>query len=117
MAVLEVSERHQELIDELLADVAAYNPDVDRDLITRAFRFAAQAHEGQQRRSGEEFVLHPWGAAKICAQLRLDDETIERIGPLPQGKGLLGALINDPRPIRLRHMSDDTRSTGLSSPR
>src|SRR6266487_3330248 len=76
MAVVETHERHQELIDELLADVAAYNPDVDRELITRAFRFAAHAHEGQQRRSGEDFVLHPWGAAKICAQLRLDDETI-----------------------------------------
>jgi guanosine-3',5'-bis(diphosphate) 3'-pyrophosphohydrolase len=76
MAVLETQEKHQELIDELIADVAAYNPEVDRDLITRAFNFAARAHEGQQRRSGEEFVLHPWGAAKICAQLRLDDETI-----------------------------------------
>src|SRR5437762_951637 len=76
MAVLEAHEQHQELIDELIADVSAYNPDVDRDLITRAFRFAAEAHEGQQRRSGEDFVLHPWGAAKICAQLQLDDETI-----------------------------------------
>ena len=76
MAVLETHEQHQELIDELIADVSAYNPDVDRDLIARAFRFAADAHEGQQRRSGEEFVLHPWGAAKICAQLQLDDETI-----------------------------------------
>src|SRR5438093_988585 len=76
MAVLETQEKHQELIDELIADVSAYNPDVDRDLISRAFLFAANAHEGQQRRSGEDFVLHPWGAAKICAQLRLDDETI-----------------------------------------
>ncbi|HWJ44096.1 MAG TPA: RelA/SpoT family protein, partial [Gaiellaceae bacterium] len=76
MAVLETHEQHQELIDELIAAVSAYNPDVDRDLITRAFTFAANAHEGQQRRSGEEFVLHPWGAAKICAQLQLDDETI-----------------------------------------
>src|SRR5438067_13682683 len=76
MAVVETRERHQELIDELLADVASYNAEVDRDLITRAFRFAAHAHDGQQRRSGEDFVLHPWGAAKICAQLRLDDETI-----------------------------------------
>ncbi len=76
MAVLETQEQHQELIDELIADVAAYNPEVDRELITRAFVYAATAHEGQQRRSGEEFVLHPWGAAKICAQLRLDDETI-----------------------------------------
>src|ERR687888_1137891 len=76
MAVVEAHERHQALIDELLADVSVYNPEVDRELITRAFRFAARAHEGQQRRSGEDFVLHPWGAAKICAQLRLDDETI-----------------------------------------
>src|SRR5436309_2213170 len=76
MAVLETQEQHQELIDELIADVSAYNPDVGRDLIGRAFRFSADAHEGQQRRSGEDFVLHPWGAAKICAQLRLDDETI-----------------------------------------
>jgi GTP diphosphokinase / guanosine-3',5'-bis(diphosphate) 3'-diphosphatase len=76
MAVLETHEQHQELIDELIADVSAYNPDVDRELIARAFAFAARAHEGQQRRSGEDFVLHPWGAAKICAQLRLDDETI-----------------------------------------
>ena len=76
MAVIEAHEKHQELIDELIAAVAVYNPEVDRDLIRRAFLFAANAHEGQQRRSGEDFVLHPWGAAKICAQLRLDDETI-----------------------------------------
>src|SRR6266705_2138684 len=76
MAVMEAHEKHQELIDELIAAVSAYNTEVDRDLIRRAFLFAANAHEGQQRRSGEDFVLHPWGAAKICAQLRLDDETI-----------------------------------------
>src|SRR2546421_8978498 len=76
MAVLETQEKHQELIDELIAAVAAYNPEVDRDLIRRAFLFAANAHEGQQRRSGEDFVLHPWGAAKICAELHLDEQTI-----------------------------------------
>src|SRR5881409_1117436 len=76
MAVLETHEQHQELIDELIADVSAYNQEVDRDLIKRAFLFAADAHEGQQRCSGEDFVLHPWGAAKICAQLHLDNETI-----------------------------------------
>jgi GTP pyrophosphokinase len=76
MTVLEKGERHQELIDELIATVAAYNPEVDRDLLTRAFHFAAAAHEGQQRRSGEDFINHPWGAAKICAELRLDEQTI-----------------------------------------
>ncbi len=76
MTVLEAGRRHQELIEELIADVAAYNPDVDKDLLARAFYFAAEKHEGQQRRSGEDFIHHPWGAAKICAELRLDEQTI-----------------------------------------
>jgi guanosine-3',5'-bis(diphosphate) 3'-pyrophosphohydrolase len=76
MTVLEAGERHHELIDELISDVAAYNADVDRDLLGRAFTFAAEKHEGQQRRSGEDFIHHPWGAAKICAELRLDEQTI-----------------------------------------
>src|SRR5690606_19540189 len=43
----------------------------------------------------------------------MDPETVSRIAHLPEGKGLLGALITDPRPIRLRHMSDDERSAGF----
>lgn len=43
----------------------------------------------------------------------VDDQTARRIGNLPEGKGLLGALITDPRPIRLRHMTDDDRSVGF----
>src|SRR5213078_641785 len=76
MSVVQAGERHQELIEELISDVAAYNADVDRDLLRRAFSFAAAAHEGQQRRSGEDFINHPWGAAMICAELRLDEQTI-----------------------------------------
>ena len=40
-------ERHQELLDELLAELAAYGSEVDLELIGRAFAFAATAHEGQ----------------------------------------------------------------------
>src|SRR5438876_250438 len=76
MAVLEAHGAHQNLVDELLEEVAAYNPEVDRELLARAFRFAATAHAGQQRRSGEAFIHHPWGVAKICAQLRLDEQTL-----------------------------------------
>jgi GTP pyrophosphokinase len=76
MTVVEAAEKHQQLLDELLADVEAYKPDVDRELLTRAFRFAVQAHEGQQRRSGEEFIRHPWGVAKILADLRQDEPAI-----------------------------------------
>ena len=74
---MKVVERHGDLIDELLADLEAYKPEgFDRDLVTRAFAFAAQAHEGQLRRSGQEFIHHPWGAAKILAGLRMDEPTI-----------------------------------------
>jgi GTP diphosphokinase / guanosine-3',5'-bis(diphosphate) 3'-diphosphatase len=73
MAVLE---RHRDLVDELIAEVEAYKPDVDRELLTRAFDYAADAHAGQLRQSGQEFIYHPWGAAKILAGLQLDEPTL-----------------------------------------
>jgi guanosine-3',5'-bis(diphosphate) 3'-pyrophosphohydrolase len=76
MATLETPEKHQGLLDELLAEIADYAWPVDRELVTRAFAFAAAAHEGQQRRSGSDFIEHPVGVARICAQLRLDEETL-----------------------------------------
>ncbi len=76
MAVLEAAERHQPLLEELIADVETYKPEVDRGLLERAFTFAAEAHEGQQRRSGEDFIRHPFGVAKICTELRLDEATL-----------------------------------------
>ncbi len=73
MAVLE---RHHDLVEELLAEVEGYKPDADRELLARAFDFAANAHDGQLRRSGQEFIYHPWGAAKILAGLRMDEATL-----------------------------------------
>src|SRR5205823_5481489 len=67
------SEQHEDLVDALLGDVSSYNPDLDRDLLLRAFAFAERAHDGQLRKSGEEFIRHPWAVAMICAELRLDD--------------------------------------------
>jgi guanosine-3',5'-bis(diphosphate) 3'-pyrophosphohydrolase len=71
-----VVERHEDLVDALLADVEAYKQDVDRDLLARAFEFAAKAHAGQVRASGQEFIFHPWGVAKILAGLQLDEATL-----------------------------------------
>ncbi|HZQ04431.1 MAG TPA: bifunctional (p)ppGpp synthetase/guanosine-3',5'-bis(diphosphate) 3'-pyrophosphohydrolase [Gaiellaceae bacterium] len=76
MATVQPAERHQDLVAELIHDVEAYNPSVDRELLSRAFGFAAAHHEGQQRRSGEDFIAHPWAVAKICAELRQDEQTI-----------------------------------------
>jgi signal transduction histidine kinase len=43
----------------------------------------------------------------------IDDVTAARIGHLPEGKGLLGALIDDPRPVRLQTIAADARSSGF----
>jgi GTP diphosphokinase / guanosine-3',5'-bis(diphosphate) 3'-diphosphatase len=68
--------RHQGALEALLEDAASYNPDVDRDLIERAFVFACEAHEGQYRRSGDDFVAHPLGVAQVLADLHRDDATL-----------------------------------------
>jgi hypothetical protein len=43
----------------------------------------------------------------------MDDETVRAIGELPKGRGVLGALIEDPKPIRVTRISDDPRSSGF----
>ena len=43
----------------------------------------------------------------------MTDEERERIGPLPRGRGILGVLIRDARPLRLERLGDDPRSTGF----
>jgi signal transduction histidine kinase len=43
----------------------------------------------------------------------IDEEQRQRIGPLPRGHGILGELIRDPRPLRLRRISDHARSYGF----
>ena len=70
------AERHEPLLVELLAQVSTYNPKVDSELITRAFDYACEHHRGQRRKSGEEFIHHPWSVAVICAELKLDSATI-----------------------------------------
>jgi two-component system, NarL family, sensor histidine kinase DevS len=43
----------------------------------------------------------------------VDDATRAAIGDLPQGRGILGALITDARPLRLHAIADDARSVGF----
>src|SRR6187399_1618387 len=76
MTVLDERRHREDLVEELIAEVEAYNPDVDKELLRRAFEYAENAHSGQTRRSGEEFILHPLGVARICSELRLDEQTI-----------------------------------------
>jgi GTP diphosphokinase / guanosine-3',5'-bis(diphosphate) 3'-diphosphatase len=56
------------------ADEAAER--IDRDLVEKSFVFACDRHADQRRASGEEFIVHPIGVAKICAGMRLDTATL-----------------------------------------
>ncbi|MGK2938414.1 MAG: HD domain-containing protein, partial [Solirubrobacteraceae bacterium] len=49
---------------------------MDRARVEQAFLFACEHHADQRRRSGEDFITHPVGVAKICAGMRLDTETL-----------------------------------------
>ena len=46
------------------------------DQVMRAYEFAAKAHEGQQRYSGEPYISHPVAVATILAELKLDAQTL-----------------------------------------
>ncbi|MDT5111111.1 MAG: hypothetical protein QOE20_3001 [Mycobacterium sp.] len=43
----------------------------------------------------------------------IDEDTRDKIGPLPQGRGVLGVLIDEPTPIRLDHIDDHLASVGF----
>ncbi|MFB2585342.1 GAF domain-containing sensor histidine kinase [Herbiconiux liukaitaii] len=58
-------------------------------------------------------VIDPHGRIDQFIHVGMDAATVERIGHLPQGRGLLGAVIDDPHPIRLDRISDDPRSSGV----
>src|SRR5437868_8323568 len=59
-------------VQEICSSVSGYDPAADIGLIERCFDFASERHSGQRRRSGEPYVVHPVGVARIISDLRLD---------------------------------------------
>jgi two-component system, NarL family, sensor histidine kinase DevS len=76
-------------------------------------RIAQSARELVGARHAALGVIGPTGGLVEFVHEGMPDDALARIGHLPQGKGLLGALIDDPRPIRLAHLGDDPRSSGF----
>ena len=62
-------------ISDLLR-IAGHVAPVERDLVQRAYARAAEAHVGQHRLSGEDYVEHPLNVAMILADLGLDGQTL-----------------------------------------
>ncbi|WP_374971720.1 bifunctional (p)ppGpp synthetase/guanosine-3',5'-bis(diphosphate) 3'-pyrophosphohydrolase [Blautia producta] len=64
------------LYEELISSVQKYHPSTDISMIEKAYRIARDAHEGQVRKSGEPYIIHPLCVGIILADLELDKETI-----------------------------------------
>jgi len=63
-------------INSLVAKASEYLPDEGVALVTRAYEFAAQAHQGQMRKSGQPYLEHPLHTAVTLVDLRLDADTL-----------------------------------------
>ncbi|MBU2700899.1 GTP pyrophosphokinase [Sporomusaceae bacterium BoRhaA] len=61
---------------ELLNQMKSSQPEPPTDLVEKAFYVAYNAHQGQKRASGEEYIIHPLCVAKILADLQIDAVTI-----------------------------------------
>jgi GTP pyrophosphokinase len=76
----DLTDAEARLLDDLFAIVEEHSAEtavaIDRDAVERAFTFACEHHADQRRKSGEDFIVHPVGVAKICAGMRLDTETL-----------------------------------------
>ena len=64
------------MLDKLIYEIEKYNPNTNEDLIKKAFNYANDAHKGQKRKSGEEYIIHPLNVALILTELEVDDQTI-----------------------------------------
>jgi len=56
--------------------VLEYNPSCDLSLLQRAYVFSAKVHEGQERLSGEPYLVHPLEVAGILVDMRMDEVTV-----------------------------------------
>ncbi len=79
-ANLDLNEPERRLLGDLFAIVSEHAADsaveIDRGRVQDAFVFACEHHAAQRRKSGEDFIVHPVGVARICAGMRLDTETL-----------------------------------------
>lgn len=63
-------------INALKAKLLSYDPKADIEIVQKAYDFAAQAHEGQKRNSGEPYITHPLSVAFILTDIEMDADTL-----------------------------------------
>ncbi|SCJ82026.1 GTP pyrophosphokinase [uncultured Eubacterium sp.] len=90
---------------KFLEEITDINKNYNTDLIGKAFDIARELHDGQLRKSGEPYLIHPIAVAKILVQLGMDDETI--VG------GLLHDVVEDTEYTREQLVQDFSEEVAL----
>jgi len=65
-----------EAFNRLIEKVKKYNPQCNFELLRKAYEISKEAHKGQQRASGEPYIMHPLEVARILADMELDCESL-----------------------------------------
>jgi two-component system sensor histidine kinase DevS len=105
--VRQTRDRVQTLLDAVLL----IGSDLDLETVLR--RIVRSAVELVGARYGALGVLGEQGTIRQFITVGMDQETIARIGPYPQGRGILGLLIREPEPLRLADLASHPESTGF----
>ena len=84
--------------EKFIQDMSEINPKYDDSVIIKAYEIARRLHDGQFRKSGEPYIIHPVAVAKILAGFGMDNETIIA--------GLLHDAIEDTKYTRDQLASD-----------
>ncbi len=63
-------------LNDILEKINGYHPDADLDLVKKAYVYSAKVHQGQVRKSGEPYLIHPLAVAGLLADLKLDEASI-----------------------------------------
>src|SRR5947208_6687706 len=63
-------------VEDIVTRVRAYQPSADAELIERAYAYSKKMHDGQLRKSGDPYFIHPASVAGIIADLRLDTASV-----------------------------------------
>ncbi|GAC1346153.1 MAG: bifunctional (p)ppGpp synthetase/guanosine-3',5'-bis(diphosphate) 3'-pyrophosphohydrolase [Myxococcales bacterium] len=63
-------------LNDIVERVSSYRPEADFDLIKKAYVYSAKVHQGQIRKSGEPYLVHPLEVAGLLAELKLDEASI-----------------------------------------
>lgn len=90
---------------EFLDKILSISPKYNTELIGKAFDIAQELHDGQLRKSGEPYFIHPVNVAYILAEMGMDDATI--VG------GLLHDVVEDTDYTREQLVSDFNEEIAL----